>query len=371
MMRKTNLQSVPQQAGKSTPKAPVRYWLLGVFFLIVGGVLGGKIIGYLQADVSDVFSDYQQRIARLLNTKTIPEVMPTVAEQPRINQVQLPIPESSISLLNSQRLNRCRAGQLIAERNSSLGRVQPVQARVRYEIEMINALKQCLADEQIQNSNLVPLLEQGLAEKIDYLPLWINRFWTSEAAVRDTLRPGRIARQTNELATSAEAIAALNYFSTLFNDLLNDPFARQINSAEWLQNIEVLAQQQTIPSLLRSQQHIQGWLVAINQQLDGAANTLQCPERTPPSAEYMQNVLHSVWIAELQPALAAWEIEFREVQSAVTRIVPQVQSVAWRNYLDSWFNESNFAATNQQLTREHAQLWQVFLHQCELSVAPE
>jgi len=370
-MRKTNVQSVPQQTSKSTPKAPVKYWLLGVLLLIVFGVLGGKIVSYFQADIGDVFSDYQQRIARLLNTTPVPKVTPLLAEQPRINQVQLPIPESSISLLNSQRLNRCKAGQLIAERNSSLGRVQPVHARVRYEIEMINALKQCLADEQIKNSSLVPLLEQGLAEKIDYLPLWINRFWTSESAVRDTFRPGRTARQTHEQAMSTDAIAALFYFSTLFDDLLADPFSRQINAEEWLRNVKILAQHQSIPSLLRSQQHIQGWLVALNQQLDGAAQALQCPERQPNAAEYMQNVLHSVWIAELQPALAAWEIEYRELQNALNHILPQIQSEAWQSYLAFWFSENNLAATNQRLIREHAELWQDFLSACGFSVQPE
>lgn len=357
-------QIVPQTGRKSTPQAAAKHWLGLLAVLLILGFLGNVLLQRFNTDINDTFADYQNRIARLLSAERIPNQVPRFAEQPRINQVMLPIPEGSIGLINSQRLNRCRAGQLIANRNSSLGRVQPTHARVRYEIDMISALSECLADEAIQETSLVPLLEQALHEKITYLPLWISRFWSSEAVIRDTLRPGRNARSIHNEYDSTASIAALNYFSHLFAELLANPFAAQIDSEQWQQHIQVLGTQDTIPSLLRSQQASVGWLTTLNEQLENAGEQLQCQRRVPVNAEYLQNVLHSIWIAQLQPALAQWEAEQRALNDALSRIETQVKSDAWRQYLSELHGYNSLANEVQQLTRAHAMSWQKFLNNC-------
>lgn len=329
------------------------------------------------SDIDNVFDDYQNRLQRLLGQPAPDTVMPLVPRQPGISDVRQDIPESTIGLFESMRLNECRAGQLIAQRNSSLGRVQSVQARVLYELEMIPALADCLQHPEIAESNLGNALAISLAEKIDNLPLWIDRFWTSEPAIRDTFRPSRNTAAVDEPSNFQASLAALNYFSSLFSGVIANPENITVNQEEWQLHMQALGTGNAIPELLRTQQHVVGWLTALNDQLADGANALGCENNTginsgrsftPQNAHYMQNVLNTVWIGRLQPALARWDNEYRQLTSTMKNIQSQVISTDWQHYLTALVGEDSFAAENRQLARLHAEKWQVFLAACNLEV---
>lgn len=351
-------QSLPQRIMKSTVIIALSIFLSGCF----------------ANDVDKVFADYQKRMQRLLEEPAIEPEMPVIPRQPGVSDVRQNIPEGNISLLESMRLNQCRAGQLIAQRNSSLGRVQSVQARVLYEIEMIPALAECLQNPNIAESSLGEALTINLQEKITNLPLWIDRFWTSDPAIRDTFRPGRSVRDIDTNSNMQESLAALNYFASLFTDIVEDPHNIILERDEWQRHMEALGTGRSIPELLRTQQHVVGWLDAVTNQLASGARALGCTESnqnrsTPPqNAEYMQNVLNAVWIQKLQPALARWDNEYRQIDVTLQRITPQIQSTEWREYLNKILGDNSHAVLSRQLAREHAEEWQAFLAACELNV---
>ncbi|RUO22288.1 hypothetical protein CWE08_03620 [Aliidiomarina iranensis] len=354
-----NKQSLPQRISKSIAIVALSLFLASCF--------GGG--------VEKVFADYQTRIERLSDVAPVPEELPNFPLQPGISDVRQDIPEGNIGLLASMRLNRCRAGQLIAQRNSSMGRVQSVQARVLYEIEMIPALKECLQLPEVAESNMAATLELALAEKIEHLPLWIDRFWSSEPAVRDTFRPARDTLSVKESTNIAEVIAALNYFTTLFTEVQATPEQNHVNKGEWQLHMQTLGTSRAIPELLRTQQHVVAWLAALNQQLSGAAEALGCsanmPEQyRPQNAEYMQNILNSMWIEQLQPALARWDRYQRQINSVLPQILAQVSASEWHSYLIEISDEQSLAAKNRILAREHAERWQEFLASCQLEVTP-
>ncbi len=351
-------QSLPQRIMKSTVVIALSIFLSGCF----------------ANDVDKVFADYQKRMQRLLDEPAVEPEMPIIPRQPGVSDVRQNIPEGNISLLESMRLNQCRAGQLIAQRNSSLGRVQSVQARVLYEIEMIPALTECLQNPDIAESSLGEALALNLQEKISNLPLWIDRFWSSEPAIRDTFRPGRSVRDINANSNIQESLAALNYFASFFAEIADNPHTISLDRNEWQRHMEALGNGRAIPELLRTQQHVAGWLVAVTEQLATGAQALGCKDDNsnrlapPQNAEYMQNVLNAVWIQKLQPALARWDNEYRQVNETLQRITPQVQSAEWHAYLIELFGNDSYIAQTRQLAREHAEEWQAFLSACELNV---
>lgn len=339
--------------------------------------LSAFLSGCFGSDVNKVFEDYQNRVQRLLAEPAVAPEIPQVPRQPGVSDVRQDIPEGSIGLFESMRLNQCRAGQLIAQRNSSLGRVQSVQARVLYEIEMIPALADCLQNTDIAESNLAEALTLSLEEKINNLPLWIDRFWTSEPAIRDTFRPGRNLRAVDAQSNLQKSLAALDYFSNLFAGILADPEKIALDQNEWQLHMEALGTGKSIPELLRTQQHVAGWLNALNEQLAAGANALNCVSNsetssgrsfTPQNAEYMQNVLNAVWIERLQPALARWDNEYRQVASTTINIQSQVISSDWNEYLTALLGEESFGVKSRQLARVHAEEWQAFLAACNLEV---
>ena len=87
---------------------------------------------------------------------------PEFPQPPRVQVPREAIPEFTISFSGKPRDSIVvGAGQLIAERNSSLGRVQPPNARLRHELAMLTALPECLQDAHIADSSIASELNRS------------------------------------------------------------------------------------------------------------------------------------------------------------------------------------------------------------------
>ncbi|MCL4409333.1 DUF3080 family protein [Aliidiomarina haloalkalitolerans] len=330
----------------------------------------------------DALLDYQKRIARLTDAPLVATERPEFPQPPRVQVTREAIPEFTISLVASQRLNRCRAGQLIAERNSSLGRVQPPNARLRHELAMLTALPECLQDAHIADSSIASELTAAIAHKTSTLPNWRQRMITNDPIMRDSLRPGRNLLAVETMAAASETLEAIDYFLYIFTEIERFLAATQtsgsltaesdlqvieVNLNDWQVAVAALGQGDFLGRYLRSQQHALGYMQALNQQLTDAGTLVGCrPNHQPAAADYLHNVLMAFWIGELQPMFARWDGYQQQLEPRIQALSDYVDHPQWHAYFRYLAGSESIAQQLQQEVRHHAELWQQVLQTCGL-----
>lgn len=336
--------------------------------LVTFGIVAVFLSGCSRGVENDL-ADYQQRLSRLLDEPKIAVELPSNPRMPRTQEVQTPIPEISISLLDSMRLDRCRVGQLVAERNSSLGRVQSTQSRVHYEIQMIAALQECLASPAADEERIAELLTSALAHKVDTLPLWFDRFLTSESVIRERMRVSRSTLNLENTQQGSASVAALTYFADVFTGLSTDPLGYQVDPEHWNEHMRHLGQNNFLSDFWRTQQVVHGYLIELNNMLNDAGDKVGCQgQSVPQQAHYLQNVMHSLWIAELQTKLARLQGYEQQIAAQLRRLQQFVRHEPWQNYIEELIGTESHGEYIREHSREHAQHYQGFLTQCGFDI---
>ena len=100
------------------------------------------LIGCQRAkDVDYLWQDYGQRLSNVIERPyTAADFVPQQISKPK------PVvrPSQSISILETLSLNHCQLGPLIAEQNSSLGKVAPPSQQLIYQIRFIQLAPACI-----------------------------------------------------------------------------------------------------------------------------------------------------------------------------------------------------------------------------------
>ena len=72
--------------------------------------------------IEDQFATYQTRVAHVLSLPSTPSPVITLVPFPAQRELQRPLPDLRIGLLDILPLNQCGLGTLVAERNGPVGR---------------------------------------------------------------------------------------------------------------------------------------------------------------------------------------------------------------------------------------------------------
>lgn len=294
-----------------------------------------------------------------LNTTPLPIM-------PRSGELRIEIDRLSINLLDSFRLDRCRLGQVVAERNSALGKIQSTSARLRYEIDSISAIEECLASGEVTDARLENMLQDALTHKRESLPLYIDQVLTRSDEFRHSLRASSNTHSVTETAGFEETLAALVYLDTLFETALNgDTASIELNS--YNRHLQTLAQSDFLPRHWRTMQRNAAWLDSLNDMLIDGGDKIGCrPPSIPQRAEYLYNVMISLFAGEIQPMLARWTTYHNEIAPILASLQQKSLQPEWRAYIDELIAEGSHADQVAQYTLRHAHLWQDILAQCQM-----
>ena len=102
------------------------------------------LAGCARDPVASIYADYLARLERVTSVEAPAEALATdTLRYPRGRERQLPVPEVSGSVLEIFRLSRCDIGQLLAQRNSILGRHADAAAHLAIDGRITQRLKQC------------------------------------------------------------------------------------------------------------------------------------------------------------------------------------------------------------------------------------
>ncbi|RAJ98806.1 Protein of unknown function (DUF3080) [Aliidiomarina maris] len=331
--------------------------LIGVCMLSACSDRGG-----LESD----WQRYQGRLTHLLNEDTASPSPTPMPIMPRSGDMRIEIDRLSINLLDSFRLDRCRLGQVIAQRNSALGNVQSTSARLRYELDSMLAIEECLATQVAEDPRLVELLSEALAHKRQTLPLYIDQVLTRSDEFRHAMRAANRTLVVGDAPGYDATLAALSYFATLFESALNGD-TDAINLAPYNNHMQHLAQSDFLPRYWRTMQQNAAWLEQLNLTLTDAGDKIGCrPPSIPERATYLHNVMMNIFAAEIQPALARWSMYHSDLAPVLAQLRDYSVQGAWHAYVDELIAEGSHADHVALRTLRHARLWQAALAQCNM-----
>ncbi len=342
-----------------TAQSVPKYVLLGYLLLVL-------TLSACSDTVMSRMDNYANRLERLAGEQQPPVALITAPEQPRVSEVRLQLPELSISLTDSFRLNQCRLGHLIAERNSSLGKVMTPAAQLYYEIDVTHALKECLAAPLDLSPRLRESLEQALTQKEGALKLAVHNFLTTDDVWRSSFRLSRNTLPLTEADDFTHTFTALRYFAHTLSLIVADPHHPEINLTQWHEQLETLGQAQFLSSYWRTLATVPAELDALTELLNKATNNIGCTNiARPQKAEYLHNVMLHIFIAKLQPAFARWVHYGQQLDPVIQQLTELTQGSTWPSYVQQ-LNQGKVQSL-QRSTREHAEQWQVLLKKCRLS----
>lgn len=183
----------------------------GLANLLVAG-LGGLLVACGNGgDSNDMLIDYQRDLARRLDlTPPTPAAVDNIGAFPDQRERLVTIPETREGMLDVFALRECHITTLVAERNSTLGRVAPASRLWRYELTLWQRLTDCLASEvpdRLAEADR-ERLERLASTKTEQLPLaaWNGLFGSREWAgsfsrVSAPLPPDALAPPEAQLAS--------------------------------------------------------------------------------------------------------------------------------------------------------------------------
>lgn len=156
-----------------------------VALLILGACSGGhnKIVKDIEAYAERLQSFTEITLPNHTETE---QNQPTKQIAPKKSELRIDIPELSINLREFYALNGCSLNQLVAQRNTALGKMQLPSTRYAYELALLSELERCkqkLELDTVESDELVAKLEMWLATKHQHLPAAYSNLLTQSDEV--------------------------------------------------------------------------------------------------------------------------------------------------------------------------------------------
>lgn len=327
-----------------------------------------------QDDASDLLDDYLTRVNNATGTPVIdPGPFPTaLVPYPRPRDLRLEQQDLRIGLLDLVSLEKCGLAELVAARNSGLGKVMTPSQQLLYEHRFLGLARACVDTLATRpDAELQALLKEVVAVKERDIT---RAFWNAtmagpEFAVLFSLATTPLPLVDGD-GTAVEE--ALSYFVEL-RPRLGDA-ALALDSEKFEGHFYALQKRRYGGQLLRAME-------ALTHSLDGAAAALEkrlalkivCFDGRPtPDARVMHAVFAKFYAGRIQPYLASVHHQSRTYLTLVDHLGGN-SPAAFRAYRDAQLGLDNPQGTYSQFTRaiqRHTRAWQRLFDQCGLSAAP-
>ena len=294
-----------------------------------------------------------QRIASTLNTPPAAlDYTPRPAPMPTVRELKPAGEPAGMSFLTSLRLGHCKAGQLIAERNSSLGRLEDGLMRYQDDLALVHALKSCA-----QHPDSAPIkaeLQRAIADKQQQLDYDKAQSFATDKALRHALT---VSNTPLSVISDSRFEPPLNALKQL-TEWLQQPTA-DAQLANWRQQ---LAQSDYLPRLMRSTIEMRLKLQQLQQQLPSLTQAAGCNAKgVPERASILQNVFMQFFISDVQVTLAALTTQYQQLKPVLETLADQTPQTALKQYL------TELSVQGEQLTetsKAFVRPWQQLFADC-------
>ncbi|MGD8118701.1 DUF3080 domain-containing protein [Vibrio sp. TRT 29B02] len=306
------------------------------------------ILTACQSDRPSVFfDDYLTRVVRVQNAPQVESTLEDYVNLPRKRDLYIEIPSISIGLLDSYQLRQCGLFNLIAERNSVLGKVADEFRNYDYQNALLDGLSRCINSPQLD-----PELQQVLAEigahKRAQLALhqW-NLLFTSEAMQKQL--QGSQWLEANLGQTVSEVNEALTRLNLAFHQ----------SEEKTIDVQETLEKNNIVGNLNYSLVMATSKLNLVTLQLTEYDHSVLCqPNRNTTKYQYLNNVFEQQYVAKVQPYMAQLDRYYQNLSANLTLFAPQPDI---HNYV--YPLAQNHQAFRLAI-RRHVDYWQQLFKRC-------
>ncbi|TCW22617.1 DUF3080 domain-containing protein [Vibrio crassostreae] len=296
----------------------------------------------------DLFDDYQTKIARIQDADEIKENW-EFESLPRKRELSLDVPSLSIGLIDSYQLRQCGLFNLIAERNSVLGKVADEFRNYDYQVALLEGVGKCLSSDEL-DPEIIELLREIEQQKLAQFPLhqW-NLIYASDA-MQSQMRGSQwlradIGEQVRQTSDALEHI----------NQALNTSLV----SGKTIEVQEVLEKSSTLGDLYYSLARASVELDTITKQLTTFdANIICGKQRDTTKFRYLNNVFEQQYIGKVQPYMAQLDGYYQQLASQLVMFDAQPELHSY--YFPIKDTHQAFRAS----TRRHVDYWQQLFKRC-------
>jgi len=315
------------------------------------------------------FAVYRDRLARTLAME-LPAPSPLKAPIPELQPIKATaIEEIRVDLLDMLALDACGVqpnlpslGNLIAERNSSLGKVMAYSTQLQYEIILLRALEACLHHLEQDSagkkaldipSDLRKTLNAIFRQKQQQLTARLLNFLTLDKTLRQQLNGSQRPLDLTS-GQAVETLQALQNLLTLKQNIQRRDY-QSASSIDINQQLALLYQGQILADLQHSLRSNLTQMRMLNSQL----HTLKPQWCKAGTQDILQQVLLQVFIGKVQQQLAHQD-------GIAQQLIPNLQLLYMNTPLSSEV-ELRFYQPWQQLHHElktHIDWWQRLRNSC-------
>ncbi|MFS1502015.1 DUF3080 domain-containing protein [Vibrio lentus] len=306
------------------------------------------ITGCFDDSPQNYFDNYQTKIANVQDADEIQEDW-ELYSLPRKRELFIEVPSLSIGLIDSYQLRQCGLFNLIAERNSVLGKVADEFRNYDYQVALLEGVGQCLSNNELE-PEIVELLREIEQQKLAQFPLhqW-NLIYASEA-MQSQMRGSQWLRADigDQVRQTSDALEHINL-------ALNTPLV----SGKTTEVQEGLEKSSTLGDLYYSLSHASAELDTITQQLATFdANIICGKQRDTTKFRYLNNVFEQQYIDKVQPYMAQLDGYYQQLapQLAMFDAQPELHSY--------YFPIKDAHQAFRSSTRRHVDYWQQLFKRC-------
>jgi hypothetical protein len=265
--------------------------------------------------IDSMFDTYIERIANVQDEPPMPlEANQNIILPPK-RELYTDVAPITLGLLDSYELRKCDLFNLIADKNSSLGKVQDPFRNFDYQVNVIEGLNLCLQSQDISSvlkAQLTPILMQ----KMEQLPIhFSNLVFTSEAMRAQLSGYNWVEEDIKVIPSSLKsALETLEmYAESLSSTSQNLSFSNLVSIQETLNKQTVLGR------LNYSLVNATHKLKTTTSQLNANDQNIVCAKgRDKTRFNILRNVFQSYYVDKLQPYLANLDSQYLSIEPFLT-----------------------------------------------------
>nr|WP_136249567.1 DUF3080 family protein [Ningiella ruwaisensis] len=285
------------------------------------------------------------------------------------SELKQDVPQIQINMRDFYAVDDCPLGQLIAERNTALGKMQQASTRFDYELRLLDTLQNCM--QQMQSEHPVyPQMQSWLEQKTDNLPLvYANLMTQSDESYRAFSTAGDFISGTKDDSFPATKLA-LQHLSAISPSAKQDETMQNTqqsaaNLALLEQHLQTLSNSKLPARMWRTQALLAQRLPPLSDLLKQYLAQTQCSNKQDEEEiKIMRNIFKMFFADKIQPLgaqLNHYQYQLNPFFEAFSK--DENLPADFRRHIKMHSTES--MQTYKTAMREHIETWQQVFALCE------